>query len=135
MSEAPPASVVNPQIVNAVQTSTEYALGFGALNDQTADAKAVVSAGAAIAYDKAVQAAALAVQDAADYERNVLSISAAVQGKALAMILADPLEVDWESGPVVAFGLAILSSLVAPVAAGLASVAVSEAVTLTFPRA
>ncbi|WP_372784952.1 hypothetical protein [Phenylobacterium sp.] len=133
MSEAP-QTAVNPQIVDAVQLSTEYALGFGALNTQDADPSTAVSAGAAIAYDKAVQAAALAVQDAADYQRNVLAISTAVQGKAMALILANPAAVDPDSGPVWAFGMAVLSSLVAPVTAGLASLAITEAVT-KFPRA
>jgi len=142
VSEAPP---LNKQIVDAVDTSTRYALGLLPKPDSAAPpadelrlaAKAagatVISAGAAIAYDKATQSAAIATQDAADYERNVLSISAAVQGKALAMILATE-DVDPTSGPVAAWVLAVVSSLLAPVSAGLAASTVSLAVNEFFPR-
>jgi hypothetical protein len=131
VSEAPP---LNQQIVDAVDTSTSYALGLLPTVDGGGDADPVVlSAGAAIAYDKAVQAAAIATQDAADYERNVLSISAAVQGKALAMILATE-DVDPTSGPVAAWVLAVVSSLIAPVSAGLAASTVTLAVKEFFPR-
>ena len=131
MSESDSApTVVNPQIIDAVTQSTAFALGFAPLGAQTSDPSKLVSAGAAIAYDKAVQAASLAVQDAADYQRNVLSLSAAVQGKAMAMILA---EQDLE-GAVVAFALALVSSFAAPIAAGEAATKITTAVT-TFPRA
>jgi len=46
-------------------------------------------AGGSLAYDKVAQAAALAVQDAADYQRNALSLCAAAQGRALALMLED----------------------------------------------
>lgn len=103
-------SAVNKQIIDAVQASTEYA--FGLNNElQTSDGTKRLSAGVAIAYDKAAQAAALGVQDATDYERNVLSIASAAQGKALAMILAN------QNVPqaAIAFVLALVSSIVAPI--------------------
>lgn len=102
-------SAVNKQILDAVQASTEYAFG---LNNQlqTDPGTDRLSAGAAIAYDKASQAAALGVQDATDYERNVLSISSAAQGKALAMILAG----DNVPDATIAFVLSLISSVVAP---------------------
>ena len=103
-------SAVNKQIIDAVQASTEYAFGLNnALQDSTG--KDRLSASVAIAYDKAAQAAALGVQDATDYERNVLSISSATQGKALAMILAQ------QNVPeaAIAFVLALVASIVAPI--------------------
>lgn len=107
---APKNSTVNQQILDAVQASTEYA--FGLNNElQKKDGTKRLSAGVAIAYDKAAQAAALGVQDATDYERNVLSIASAAQGKALAMILAQ------QNVPeaAIAFVLALVSSIVAPI--------------------
>ena len=103
-------SAVNKQILDAVQASTEYAFG---LNNQlqTDPGTDRLSAGAAIAYDKAAQAAALGVQDATDYERNVLAISSAAQGKALAMILAG----DNVPDATIAFVLSLISSVVAPI--------------------
>jgi hypothetical protein len=111
---------VNKQIIDAVTQSTSFALGLQPTGDL-----AKVSAGASIAYDKAVQAAAFAVQDAADYQRNVLSISTAVQGKAMAMILADPANLE---GPVIAWALAVASSIVAPIAAGEAAANITKAI-------
>ncbi len=90
--------------------STEFA--FGLNNElQTSSGSERLSAGVAIAYDKAAQAAALGVQDATDYERNVLSISSAAQGKALAMILAG----DNVPDAAIAFVLSLISSVVAPI--------------------
>ena len=57
---------VNSQIKDAVQTSTNWAMGFAPLDAGTPSSASRVSAGGAIAYDKATQAAALAVQDAAE---------------------------------------------------------------------
>ena len=105
-----PNSAVNKQILDAVQASTEYA--FGLNNQLQTDAGSDrLSAGVAMAYDKAAQAAALGVQDATDYERNVLSISSAAQGKALAMILAG----DNVPDAAIAFVLSLISSVVAPI--------------------
>jgi hypothetical protein len=101
---------VNKQIMGAVQASTEFAFGLTTqLNDPGGTSR--MSAGVAIAYDKAAQAAALGVQDATDYERNVLSISSATQGKALAMILAG----DNIPDAAIAFVLALVASVVAPI--------------------
>jgi hypothetical protein len=111
--EPPSTSAVNQQILGAVQASTEFAFG---LNNQLYNSGGTdrLSAGVAIAYDKAAQAAALAVQDATDYQRNVLSVAAATQGKALAMILAG-VKVEDAAG---AFVLALVASIVAPIVAG-----------------
>jgi len=124
-----PNTKVNQQIVDAVKVSTSYALGFGPLETGAPDGQQV-SAGAAIAYDKAIQAAALSVQDAADYQRNVMSLSAAVQGKAMAMMLADPTD----EALLVPFAMAIVSSMVAPISAGLAASTVTLAVKEIFPK-
>lgn len=107
-----PTTAVNPQIMGAVQATTEFAFGLTAdLNDSTGTER--LSAGVAMAYDKAAQAAALGVQDATDYERNILSISSATQGKALSMILSgDPTKLEPAA---IAFVLALVASVVAPI--------------------
>jgi len=56
-----PNDGVNPQILDAVTKSSGFVFA-----KQSGPG---TSAGNAIAYEKAVQAAALAVQDAADYQR------------------------------------------------------------------
>jgi len=76
---------VNSQIIEAVQRSTNFVFG---LDDSFQTSGTALSSGATIAYEKAAQAAAFAIQDAVDYQRNMLSITSAAQGKALAMILA-----------------------------------------------
>ncbi|EDX79190.1 hypothetical protein ER13_03205 [Brevundimonas sp. EAKA] len=121
---------VNSQIKDAVQTSTNWALGFAPLEQGTPSTSTRVSAGGAIAYDKATQAAALSVQDAADYQRNMLSISTTVQGKAMAMMLASG---GMNEPALVAYAMALVSSFAAPIAAGLAAESVTTAVK-TFPR-
>ena len=121
---------VNSQIKDAVQTSTNWALGFATLDDGTPASSKRVSAGGVIAYDKATQAAALSVQDAADYQRNVLSISTTVQGKAMAMMLASG---GMSEPALIAYAMALVSSFAAPIAAGLAAESVTKAVQ-TFPR-
>ncbi|HEY2068064.1 MAG TPA: hypothetical protein VGG48_00795 [Rhizomicrobium sp.] len=104
-------SAVNEQILGAVQATTEFAFGLTTELNPKPDNGARLSAGVAIAYDKAAQAAALGVQDATDYERNILSLSSATQGKALAMILAG----DNVPDAAVAFVLALVASFVAPI--------------------
>src|ERR1700741_1797935 len=109
-----PNRTVNAQIIDAVQASTEFAFG---LNNTLTDPPVTgsrLSAGVAIAYDKVAQATSLAIQDATDYERNVLAISSATQGKAMAMMLAGVNE----KQAIVAFGMALIASFVAPIVAG-----------------
>lgn len=121
---------VNSQIVDAVETSTTWALGFGNMGTGPTSGVTRVSAGGAIAYDKAAQAAALAVQDAADYQRNMLSISTTVQGKAMAMMLASG---GVNEPALIAYAMALVSSLAAPIAAGMAAESVTKVVE-SFPR-
>jgi hypothetical protein len=121
---------VNTQIKDAVQTSTNWALGFAPLENGTPSSATRVSAGGVIAYDKATQAAALSVQDAADYQRNVMSISTTVQGKAMAMMLASG---GMSEPALIAYAMALVSSFAAPIAAGLAAESVTKAVE-SFPR-
>ena len=87
---------VNAQIIDAVEKSTDFVFGFGAgSNAGTAAGTAptqVYNAGSAIAFEKAAQATAYQIQDAADYERNMLSINGAAQGKALALMFEDVVE-------------------------------------------
>ena len=121
---------VNSQIKDAVQTSTNWAMGFAPLDAGTPSSASRVSAGGAIASDKATQAAALAVQDAADYQRNVMSISTTVQGKAMAMMLASG---GLNEPALVAYAMALVSAFAAPLAAGLAAESVTKAVE-SFPK-
>lgn len=79
---------VNAQILGAVQASTDFAFGLATSLAPAVPGGTRMSAGTAIAYEKAAQAAALAIQDASDYARNVMSVSGVAQGKALAEILA-----------------------------------------------
>lgn len=127
----PDPTTVNPQITDAVATSTNWALGFAPLDDGTANVSTRVSAGGAIAYDKAAQAAAISVQDAADYQRNMLSISTAVQGKAMAMMLASG---GMSEPALIAYAMALVSSFAAPIAAGVAAESVTHALS-DFPKA
>jgi len=78
---------LNQQIVDAVETSTEYA--FGLPGKGSAGGLPKYNAGEAIAYEKVAQAAAYQVQDATDYQRNILSVNSAAQGKALALMFKD----------------------------------------------
>jgi len=83
-----PTDDVNPQILGAVQASTDFAFGLTANLLEPVSGGTRLSAGAAIAFEKAAQAASLSVQDVSDYARNVMSVAAVAQGKALAEILA-----------------------------------------------
>lgn len=77
--------LVNSQIVDAVK-QTRDAVRIG-----SSDTSKVIDSG--IAYQKASQAAAFAVQDATDYLRNIMAISSTAQGMALKLFLEtkDPL--------------------------------------------
>jgi len=126
-----PTAAVNQQILGAVQASTDFVFG---LKSQLQDAKADgtrLSAGGAIAYEKAAQAAAIAVQDATDYQRNVMSISTVAQGKALAMMLADQSKIPQAT---VVFVLAMVASMAAAVTAGQVGTEQTKMIT-AFPKA
>lgn len=71
--------LVNAQIVDAVK-QTRDAVHIG-----PDDKAKVVDSG--VAYQKASQAAAFAVQDATDYLRNIMAISSTAQGMALKLFL------------------------------------------------
>ncbi len=120
---------LNGPIVDAVQMSTEYNFGLAPMPDQTADANTALSAGAAIAYDKAAQAAAIAFQDVADYQRNIMSISTAVQGKSMALIMGG----DVTPGPILAYVMALLSTAAAT-ATGTADTSAWTTSLSEFPR-
>lgn len=94
--------VVNPQIVDAVKTSTQYTFGVadvlppggsgsgGSSGSGSSGADGtVLNAGTPIAYQKASQALAFSVQDAVDYQRNILSMTSAAEGKALQLMFED----------------------------------------------
>lgn len=122
-------TAVNPQILDAVDKSTGFAFGLAHQLLQ-AGGSSRLSSGAAVAFEKVAQATALAVQDATDYQRNVLSISNVAQGKALAMMF-----VDKQNIPKYAeiLGFAIVSAAAAVFVAGEAGT--KAAATLNgFPR-
>jgi hypothetical protein len=75
----PAQTTINSQVLVTIRALNESLVG-----------KDDATAAGAIAYQHVAHAAALAIQDAVDYQRNTLSICAAAQGKAYAMMLADP---------------------------------------------
>ena len=91
---------VNQQIIDAVSTSTAFVFGQDPASasqsdtDGSAAAKSNDSAATAIGYGKVAQATAYSVQDAIDYQRNVMSVSNAAQGKALALMFEDAAKKD-----------------------------------------
>lgn len=99
-------SSVNQQILDAVKESTKFAFGVPESGDGLLSAKTETTAsrsgagtpkydaGMAIAYEKVAQATAYMVQDAADYQRNMMSINGTAQGKALAKMFEDVAEGD-----------------------------------------
>lgn len=68
-------TTVNPQILSAVSSTNSSVLG------------ASKETGAGVAYQKASQAAAFAVQDATDYLRNVMTVALTAQGIALKLMI------------------------------------------------
>lgn len=98
---------VAPQIVDAVKVSTEYAFGIipgvtpsgssGSSGPTPAAAGGGLNAGTPIAYQKAAQALAFSVQDAVDYQRNILTMTSTAEGKALALMFEDIAEQNLEA--------------------------------------
>jgi hypothetical protein len=124
MSDAAYNSQVNPQIVDAVTKTNQFA-GLGArAAAPSATAAATVTAGGTIAFEKAAQAAALAVQDGVDYQRNIMSLSTVAQGKALALMFADQSKLEQ-------YAAIFVLAAIAPIVATLTSAAVNELEGLT----
>ncbi len=71
-------TTVNPQILDAVKQTTTFVTS------------AAGNTGTGIAYQKVSQAAALAIQDAADFMRNLMTISATATGVAKTKMVEDP---------------------------------------------
>ena len=69
---------VNPQVVDALQVTKDF----------TMSPDVVQTAGAGKAYQSVAQSTAIAVQDAADYLRNVNTIGTTAMGVAMAQLLA-----------------------------------------------
>lgn len=130
MSEPSTPPAVNAQIVDAVRKSTGFVYGMEQIGTATAAGVQQFNAGTSIAYEKAAQAAALAVQDATDYQRNVMSVSAVAQGKALSLMLAEPATASQYLTPYV---LALVGSLAAGITASLASIEAGKALQ-EFPK-
>src|SRR5262245_60045155 len=114
--ELPP---LDGPIMQAVQATSDSVLGSSA------------GAGAAIAYQKVAQAAALRVQDATDYQRNIMSISTVAQGKALAKMFSAPPESVVQYAPILV--LAMLAPIAASIAAGQVDATATNVAT-TFPK-
>lgn len=68
-------TTVNGQVLQAVAVTNDTVLG------------AAKETGAGVAYQKASQAAAFAVQDATDYMRNVMTVALTAQGIALKLMI------------------------------------------------
>ena len=130
-NDDPSTPPLNTQIVDAVSTSTAFVFNptaSVALGSNAAGASGS-NAGTAIAYQKAAQAAALSVQDAADYQRNIMSISAVAQGKALALMFAEK-----KTDPYLEI---LLLAMLAPIAAVVTAAAVdfvAAEVASKFPK-
>jgi hypothetical protein len=121
---------VNQQIMGAVQASTDFAFGLtGKLLQPVANGTRL-SAGVAIAFEKVAQAASLSIQDVSDYARNVMSVAAVAQGKALAEILAGVNVANAQTAMTAAQG-AVTAAIAAVSALGTAQAATVNA----FPRA
>ena len=71
-------TTVNPQILDAVKQTTTFVTSAAGNN------------GTGIAYQKVSQAGALAIQDAADFMRNLMTISATATGVAVTKMVEDP---------------------------------------------
>jgi hypothetical protein len=126
-----PPLQVNSQIIDAVKKSTAFAFGLENKLQAPMDGGTRLSSGAAIAYEKAAQAAALAIQDSVDYQRNVLSISNVAQGKALATMFADESKIPQCA---IILALALASSLAAAITVGEIGTQVNKMIQ-GFPRA
>jgi hypothetical protein len=77
-STAGALTTVNPQILDAVKQTTSFVTS------------AAGNTGTGIAYQKVSQAGALAIQDAADFMRNLMTISATATGVAVTKMVEDP---------------------------------------------
>jgi hypothetical protein len=132
-TDPPSDSAVNPQIIDAVKQSTDFVFGLNPPPSWPGKVPVPrISAGAAIAFEKAAQAGALAIQDTTDYQRNIQSISAAAQGKALALMLANPTTPNLEAMSFILI-LAVACPLLAAVTAGVVGAEVNKTLA-DFPR-
>jgi hypothetical protein len=73
-------TAVNPQIVDAVRTTTDFVYAEGTQDPGRGIGTVYANT---IAYPKVSQAAAFAVQDATDYLRNIMTISGTAQNVSL----------------------------------------------------
>lgn len=108
---------VNAQILDAVKQTTSIMM------------ENAPSEGAAVAYQKVAQAAAFAVQDATDYNRNMENIAMAAQGVIVTKMLEDQSNI-----PIYTPVLAILQEMVVAASTNMATVGTTAAATVTgFP--
>ena len=120
---------LNSQIVHAVRQSTAFVFDPAASIPPSSGTPASSNAGTAIAYQKVAQAAALAVQDGTDYQRNIMSISTVAQGQALALMFSTK-----QTNPYLEILLlAMLAPIAAAVTVGIVNTVATEVAT-TFPK-
>jgi len=82
-----PAQSVNPQILDAVKQSNSQVLKPDLSASSGGDPTSAVAI--SVAYQKVAQAAAFAVQDGTDYQRNMMAISMTAQGVIMEMMIKD----------------------------------------------
>jgi|SRR5690606_2445523 len=78
-------ATVNPQVLDAIKEAS-----FGAFGRFDNASSGKLDVGVEIARLKVAQATSLAIQDATDYQRNMMAIMTAVQSKAFTMMFTDP---------------------------------------------
>lgn len=111
------AGGVNAQILDAVNQTTSIMMDNAP------------SEGAAVAYQKVAQAAAFAVQDATDYNRNMENIAMAAQGVIVTKMLEDQSNI-----PIYTPVLVILQDMVVAATTNMATVGTTSAATVAgFP--
>lgn len=123
-----PATSVNGQILDAVKQTNAQVLAPGFSPSQGSQGSGAVGTG--IAYQKVAQAAAFAVQDATDYQRNMMSIGMTAQGVIMEMMIKNKANI-----PIYTPVLALIQEAVAAATAELAAVGTAATAVVTeFPK-
>ena len=109
---------VNPVILDAVSQTNESVQTYSG------------SSGTGIAYQKVAQAAAFAVQDATDYQRNMMSVGMTAQGVIMEMMISNPANI-----PIYTPVLALIQEAITAATAELTAVGTAaSAVVSEFPQ-
>jgi len=130
-----PADASTSTSVTAVTASSSSGAGVNAqILDAVTQTNSIMmenapSEGAAVAYQKVAQAAAFAVQDATDYNRNMENIAMAAQGVIVTKMLEDQSNI-----PIYTPVLVILQDMVTAATTNMATVGTTSAATVAgFP--